>query len=298
VSRRRPLATLLASLALHGGVLLAVLVFVSRESELGALFIDLTEWAEPRTGGAGAAAAPPPAARHASAGALALSTPRALGAPERTRQPEPPAPAATAVAAARAVEPGLPPAAATDAPAPAPSPTVTTAEPRRSDATITGAPGAAPPGAGGADGALVQGGGEGRAGARSGAPPGLGARSGGVGSAPDVSQGFALATPGAGPGGPGAEYGPYLGRLRQRIQGSLTYPVAARRRGLAGTVSLEIVIRPDGTFSVVSIAGSSSHAVLDGAALETVKSLAPEPLPSDVPPRILRVRLPVVFALE
>ena len=51
MNRRRPLATLLASLALHGGVLLAVLVFVSRESELGALFIDLTEWAEPRTGG-------------------------------------------------------------------------------------------------------------------------------------------------------------------------------------------------------------------------------------------------------
>lgn len=119
-----------------------------------------------------------------------------------------------------------------------------------------------------------------------------------MGSAPDVSQGFALATRGAGSGGPGAEYGPYLGRLRQRIQGSLTYPLAARRRGLAGTVSLEITIRPDGTFSVVSVAGSSSHAVLDDAALETVKSLAPEPFPSEVPPRLLRVRLPVVFALE
>lgn len=296
MNRRRPLPTLLASLALHGGVLLAVLVFVSRESELGALFIDLTEWAETRTGGGGAAAAPPPAARRASAGALALSTPRALGAPERSRQPEPPAP--TAVAAARHVEPGLPPAAVADAPAPAPSPTGRTAEPRRSDATITGAPGPAPPGAGGADGALVQGAGEGRASVRGGAPSGLDARGGGVGSAPDVSQGFALATPGAAPGGPGAEYGPYLGRLRQRIQGSLKYPLAARRRGLAGTVSLEIVIRPDGTFSIVSVTDSSSHAVLDGAALETVKSLAPEPFPSDVPPRILRVRLPVVFALE
>ena len=298
MNRRRPLATLVASLALHGGMLIAVLVFVSRESELGALFIDLTEWAEPRTGGGGAAAAPPPAGRRAPAGARTFGPPRALGAPERARQPEPPAPAATAVAAARPVEPGLSPAAVAEAPAPAPSPTVTTAEGRRSDATITGAPGAAPPGAGGADGALVRGGGEGRAGARGDAPPGLGARSGGVGSAPDVSRGFALAAPGAGPGGPGAEYGPYLGRLRQRIQGSLTYPLAARRRGLAGTVSLEITIRPDGTFSVVSIAGSSSHAVLDDAALETVKSLAPEPFPSDVAPRILRVRLPVVFALE
>jgi protein TonB len=113
-----------------------------------------------------------------------------------------------------------------------------------------------------------------------------------------VSQGFALATPGAGPGGASAEYGPYLGRLRQRIQGSLKYPLAARRRGLAGTVSIEITIGPDGTFSVVAVADSSSHAILDDAALETVKSLAPEPLPADAPPRILRVRLPVVFALE
>ena len=117
-------------------------------------------------------------------------------------------------------------------------------------------------------------------------------------AAPDVSQGSALAVPGAGSGAPGAEYGPYLGRLRQRIQGSLKYPLAARRRGLAGTVSLEIVIRPDGTFSVVAVANSSAHAVLDDAALETVRSLAPEPLPPDVPPRILRVRLPVVFALQ
>lgn len=288
MNRRRPLATVLASLVLHGGVLLAVLVFASRESGLGALFIDLTEWAEMRTGGDRAAAAPPPAARRASASAA--------GRPARMFQQEPPAP--RAVAATGHVEPGSPPAAATDAPAPAPSPTVTTVEPRRSDATITGAPGAAPPGAGVAGGALVQGGGEGRAGAGGGAASAPGARGGGVGGAPDVSHGFALATPGSGAGGPAAEYGPYLGRLRQRIQGSLKYPLAARRRGLTGTVSIEITIRPDGTFSVVSVTDSSSHAVLDDAALETVKSLAPEPFPSDVPPRILRVRLPVVFALE
>ncbi len=285
---RRPLATLVVSLALHGGVLLAVLVFATRESELGALFIDLTEWAEPRAGGDGAAAAPPPAARGASASAAAR--------PARMFQPEPLVSSPTAVAA-RPAEPVVSPAAVADAPAPPPSPTARTAEPRPRDATIAGGPGPSSPGAGGADGALVQAGGDGRAGARGGAPSGLGGR-GGVGSGPDVSRGFALATAGAGPGGPGAEYGPYLGRLRQRIQGSLKYPLAARRRGLAGTVNLEIVIRPDGVFSVVAVADSSAHAVLDDAALETVTSLAPEPFPAGVPPRILRVRLPVVFALE
>src|SRR3989441_12497944 len=112
---------------------------------------------------------------------------------------------------------------------------------------------------------------------------------------------IALVVPGGGGGGgvgPGAEYGAYLGRLRARVQQSLRYPLAARRRGLSGTVHVEIIIRPDGVISAVAVADSSAHAVLDDAAVETIRRLAPEPLPRDVPPRTLRVRLPVVFALE
>src|SRR5439155_1571089 len=134
------------------------------------------------------------------------------------------------------------------------------------------------------------------------APARAGREGGGApGGAPDVSHGFALAVPGGGGGGgvgPGAEYGAYLGRLRARVQQSLRYPLAARRRGLSGTVHVEIIIRPDGVISAVAVADSSAHAVLDDAAVETIRRLAPEPLPSDVPPRTLRVRLPVVFALE
>src|SRR5438876_282105 len=66
--------------------------------------------------------------------------------------------------------------------------------------------------------------------------------------APDVSHGFALAVPGGGGGGGvgvGAEYGAYLGRLRARVQHSLRYPLAARRRGLSGTVHVEIIIRSE-----------------------------------------------------
>jgi len=114
----------------------------------------------------------------------------------------------------------------------------------------------------------------------------------------ELSRGLALAGPGTGGGAPGAEYGSYLTRLRERIQEALRYPPAARRRGLQGTVALEIVIRPDGTFGLVGLADSSSHALLDAAALETVRRLAPEPFPPGVPPRHLRVRLPVVFTLE
>src|SRR5438034_2182708 len=62
MKRRRRLATLSASLALHGGLLLAALLAVSGESQLGALFIDLTE-STPAEGARGAAG--PPVARQA-----------------------------------------------------------------------------------------------------------------------------------------------------------------------------------------------------------------------------------------
>jgi protein TonB len=123
---------------------------------------------------------------------------------------------------------------------------------------------------------------------------------GGVGTAPAVSRGLTLAAPGTGDGAgsPGTEYGPYLARLRERVQGTLRYPPAARRRGLEGTVALEIVIRPDGTLGGVAVADSSAYALLDDAALEAVRRLAPEPFPPGVAPRLLRVRLPVVFMLR
>jgi protein TonB len=97
---------------------------------------------------------------------------------------------------------------------------------------------------------------------------------------------------------PGAEYGGYLASLRRRIAESLRYPPAARRRGLVGTVQLEIVIHASGAIGAASVVASSSHALLDEAALETVKRLPPLPFPAELPPRQLRVRLPVIFSLD
>jgi len=86
--------------------------------------------------------------------------------------------------------------------------------------------------------------------------------------------------------------------VRRLIQESLQYPLAARRRGLKGTVHLEILIKPDGAISAVSVIGSSSHQMLDEAALEAVRNLGPQPFPAGLMPRPLRVRLPVVFDLQ
>jgi protein TonB len=107
-----------------------------------------------------------------------------------------------------------------------------------------------------------------------------------------------MAPPGAAPADPAAEYGPYLGQIRRRIQELLRYPASARRRGLAGTVHLELTISPDGSVGSVAVVRSSSHPVLDEAALDTVRSLGRTPFPPGLPPRTLRVRLPVVFQLE
>ena len=296
MKRRRRLVTLSASLALHGGLLLAALLAVSGESQLGPLFIDLTESApaEATRGAAG-----PPVAwqamrvsgRAASAFAPVRSAPMpsaSLGSGEPLPGVEPVSPRAPVAESAAPESPALPPSAAA-APAEASQPDPT---PRATEALDASAPGAS--GAAESPAASVLGGSV----SESGILADRGVSGGEPGGAPDASQGFALAVPAGGAGGPGAEYGAYLGRLRTRVQESLRYPLAARRRGLSGTVNLEIVIRPDGAISGVAVTDSSSHAVLDDAAVEAIRRLAPEPFPPDVQPRALRVRLPVVFALE
>lgn len=95
-----------------------------------------------------------------------------------------------------------------------------------------------------------------------------------------------------------AEFGPYLAAFRQRIQEGLEYPPAARRRGLGGMVQLEVELLPTGKVASVVVRSSSSHAILDQAAVDTVSQLPPVPFPPGVPPRPLKVRLPIVFELK
>jgi TonB family protein len=96
----------------------------------------------------------------------------------------------------------------------------------------------------------------------------------------------------------GAEYGAYLRLWRTRIHEGLSYPLAARRRNLTGTVHIEIAIEANGALSEVRVIESSSHPLLDDAAVESVRNLAPIPFPPELTPRPLRARLPVVFDLR
>jgi protein TonB len=106
-----------------------------------------------------------------------------------------------------------------------------------------------------------------------------------------------MAVPGDG-AGDAAEYGAYHALIRRRIDELLTYPAAARRRGLSGTVHIEVEITATGTVGRVSLVASSSHRVLDEAALDAARGVRRVPFPPNVRPRPLRVRLPVVFDLR
>jgi protein TonB len=97
---------------------------------------------------------------------------------------------------------------------------------------------------------------------------------------------------------PEAEYRAYLALVRQRILGALQYPAGARQQGLTGTVYLEILVQPSGAISDVKIISTSSHAVLDKAALEAVRTVPPIGFPPGLAPRALRARIPVVFNLR
>ena len=288
MSGRPSLISLGASVVAHGGLLaLLFFVFVSDESFSNPLIIDLSSLetttesvskpgprperpaAGPRRGPKGAGAEKPVeriAAAPAPASPAPVVTPEPAPAPEPVRPPErevsKPEPAAVVAATPEPVAPRDP--AQSAAPNTAPSPTAGTNPAATGGSSADGAAGrtTSPDGASGGSGSRV-----------------------------------ALAPGGAG-GEPGAEYGGYLAGVRRRIQESLQYPASARRRGIKGTVNLEILIRADGAISSVSVARSSSHSELDEAAVEAVRSLARHPFPAGLRPRPLRVTLPIVFDLQ
>jgi protein TonB len=142
-----------------------------------------------------------------------------------------------------------------------------------------------------------------------GAARGRGTTGGGRTGSPGGAERGDATLPGAGgsPAAPGStgdgggippEYDPYLQRFRHRVEESAGYPLAARREGLFGRVELEVLLDPSGRVSAVRVVRSSSHAVLDDAALDAVRSAEPEPFPAHLPRRPLRVRLPLAFELR
>jgi periplasmic protein TonB len=295
------------SLAIHGTAVGGG-VWLGRDFSERALFVDMrliesdvppVRAKSPRAG------SPAPPAAPAARRPAARSAPAA--APAREIAAAPPVAPAPPIAAAPPVAAEPPTAAPSVTPVPsfAPTPSVTpepsvASVPPPVDAPAADAQ-ASPSGAQSfiaGETSAASDGGRGAASARSSVPS---ARTGGEGEASATRGGtsadgpLALAIPGD--GGVGV-YGPYLSALRRRLQEALEYPAAARRRGLSGTVHLEVVLDATGRVSEVLLARSSSHAVLDDAALEAARRLPRVPFPPEVRPRPLRVLMPVDFQLR
>lgn len=304
---RSGLVGLTVSALLHGVFVAVVLLVASAADRLTPLFIDLTQEDRPVGSEGGRPASPAPAraaAPRRSGGDRAIlggspAAPASVPEPP-TSQPEPPpalpTPSTVASAPALTTAPAVP-----DVRIAPPTPPVesVTASPSAVTSAAARAGSDAPAGANAPNGAHAPTG----TGAPTASPGPGGDRAsdspGGPGAgAARPGSGLAVATPGEGAGDPGAAYAAYLGRLRQRVHEALRYPAAARRRGLTGTVILELTVKPDGAIGRVVVVNSSSHAMLDEAAMESVRGLRPQPFPGDLPSRMLHVRLPVVFELQ
>jgi protein TonB len=106
-----------------------------------------------------------------------------------------------------------------------------------------------------------------------------------------VGTGVASRGGGGGSGG-GADLAAVLQTIRRRIEEAKTYPEAARRDAVQGTVDLRFRIAPDGSVEVMEILHSSGFRILDEASKQTIQRAAP------YPPVAGWIRLPVSYRLD
>jgi len=81
------------------------------------------------------------------------------------------------------------------------------------------------------------------------------------------------------------KYAAYMDAWRAKVErvGNLNYPEQAKRQGIAGSLVLDVAIKPDGSLHGVRVLRPSGQKVLDAAAVRIVELAAPyAPLPPDM----------------
>ena len=102
-----------------------------------------------------------------------------------------------------------------------------------------------------------------------------------------------------GAGGSAGRSASYAAQLAAQLNRYKHYPMAARRARQEGTVTLLLVIRPDGSIADFSISESSGWDALDAAVLRMLERAQPlPPFPASMKEESFRVRLPVSFSLN
>ena len=88
---------------------------------------------------------------------------------------------------------------------------------------------------------------------------------------------------------------PFLSEVKRLIEKSLVYPKKARVMRMTGRTSVQFVVAKDGSLSELSIFESSGEKILDKAAAKAVRTASKQ---WSAPERIVRLRVPVVFAMR
>lgn len=95
-----------------------------------------------------------------------------------------------------------------------------------------------------------------------------------------------------------ADYGWLADTLWSRVEQLKRYPALARLNRLEGRVVLRVVIREDGHLEELAIAHSSGHAVLDQAAMETLREASPLALKHPLGKPQIVVQVPISYRLD
>jgi len=90
----------------------------------------------------------------------------------------------------------------------------------------------------------------------------------------------------------------YQRLIKQKIEENKRYPLFARDEGIEGLVWLKFVILRNGQLKDIKVVKSSSHQILDKAAIESIKKANPfPPFPEEIRERSLTMSICLCFEL-
>lgn len=97
---------------------------------------------------------------------------------------------------------------------------------------------------------------------------------------------------------PQRDYGWLAETLRERIEELKRYPPMARMNNWQGKVVLKFVVTEDGTVENLEVVQSSGHAVLDEAAMDTIRRASPLPLKHELGKPRVTFQFPISYTLR
>lgn len=97
---------------------------------------------------------------------------------------------------------------------------------------------------------------------------------------------------------PQRDYGWLAETLRDRIEELKRYPPMARMNNWQGKVVLKFSVKDDGTVENLEVVQSSGHAVLDEAAMETIRRASPLPLKHELGKPRVTFQFPISYTLR